>query len=1501
MNDDGTNRKETQEELQARLLSLEAEVEKLLQEQHGDEESFPTQSVLGGEGSAGSRQTIIHFVDVEVYDESAPKTKAEAHDTFQVIIDAEWNKDDRKRDRKISHGDLIVIKGDPCLYYCFVGLVDRYEDSPAGYQGEAAAANIDRTLQRVSEAGKTTLELIVWSETYPGPGVNVDVVFSKTTLTPGTEDNKKVDTTIITDITDPPGETFNIKTPDIIVRVPDGADPDPPEKEYKFPTVLSFTEKPPGYGGNPCVFNTQKITTNKDPKEHFYIDTFKISSTTVPSGVVSFKAFDLAVTKDPLKAKPASTLFATYVNIDQYHTKPEDGTATPGNLPDPAVAVIAEPKVTKGNWKPSEQANTSDWHITSSDSEADTDCDSASFETNKTVFDDTGTSTPASIYSSQLTITNETPTPNVPDTIEMFDATHTWIDPEDVVSTFYFGAPSSAGSSSSGIGYPAWDNTGTYAVGDRFTHDGKVWTVTEAHDADPASPPGNDGNSEDTGEDPDKIYLSTGLNIEADCEDQGTKTIEVSEITALKFDKDAATTKSSFTVLTDIQTPSDTAVPGTKIRDENASEVTAIDVITGQESIISEPTVMKSLDGAYIQSKGKSQGDIFDVITSVGSSEDGNVDTTMVFEKDTTVSNCDDCLVLTPKDLKITETTQYLATRELVTHTEDHDFFVKGTPVKITTFERTDTAYIRKKEKAISVTEYTNQTSITANVSTLTVSKFAVDLKVESVKHKIVSTLRDYNLKAEWQKLPISLTDSTFNFDSKKLVIKRRKGQWSGQKKTASFTNYLWKFAQTTRTDTITAKKVVAHTTDNKKIEVTPWVLYFQCLDRNEIYRDSRQIDIDFDNPKTYTFTPGITRIRTKNQKLVASGEHYDFTFSNVYNTELTKSTTTIKHEDAKWVRLTPSDITITFENEKEVTLTPKQYEFIMEQKLLKMTLKELEIVYSEAVEYEIIPKEWKFEQFKNLIKYKPVTVTNQDGELCVHATECQTVGGGGGMGATTIENMGSVTIEPDVPPIVQNIIDAAKITKIEPGDPLPDTYPVDSMSITEGADPPSVNETIDSLELNCESAPYDVDDLAFQALSVDSGNKTIPDAVIHSSEAKTTPSYINNASVPTSDFNISDVDPTENEKNLHHMDIKVDDASAIPSAVFEDTIVTVTPLSKDQDVTREGAKVCVTDSVSHSDDSVDLHTAEYVKGTDTPQPDKEVASTVVSIGTDSSHTVRNDKFETELTDAGTSYDPMTMTSITLDEVESVLVSKTCQFSKVVITKNYDPSPFAYDNLNFDVNIVDKASASDKTVQWDGQVYHKVDIVNGGSSDVSSTQYKYRITATGQPETTSTKATISTETLDVGDENFEGDYFNYNQPSIEDSSTTGKVFLPLLDECPKSDDVTIVEASSSTDGGLIIANGARCVDSQLIFDFEYDTYDYTFECGVWTKTGSVTEHDGYLEGPNLSEDVYEYPIEVCVGGQKKTIKFLSTEMPDSDAEAVGRLVDITCDTAQSTP
>ena len=68
---------------------------------------------------------------------STPTSKELAHACFEQIIESEWDPLKRKRDRLISHGDLVVIKGDPCLYYGYVAFVDRTEDSPSGYQKES--------------------------------------------------------------------------------------------------------------------------------------------------------------------------------------------------------------------------------------------------------------------------------------------------------------------------------------------------------------------------------------------------------------------------------------------------------------------------------------------------------------------------------------------------------------------------------------------------------------------------------------------------------------------------------------------------------------------------------------------------------------------------------------------------------------------------------------------------------------------------------------------------------------------------------------------------------------------------------------------------------------------------------------------------------------------------------------------------------------------------------------------------------------------------------------------------------------------------------------------------------------------------------------------------------------------------------------------------------------------------------------------------------------------
>jgi len=1548
---------ETAEELKERLIALETQVEEIIAE-NSDPESIFEGTLNVVESPAGSRQTIIHFVDVGDYGLSPPTSRGLGHACFQKIIDDEWDPNKRKRDRLISHGDLIVIKGSPCLYYCYVGLIDRTSDSPSGFQKEA---NIDGTIKNKRESGETRLELIVWTETFPGTGVVVKAEFSKTTLSPGSQQDINLDDLTITP-DDPQPEEVDLKLPEIEVK-DTTPDPAPEPIDVELPTKVEFKpSETDAHLDPPCTFYSQKITGDKVPNgEDIELDMFSLSSTTPTQGdKVVFHAFKLEVKKT--NTKPKATLQATKLDIDQdfldptKSTKSKSATAKPQTFKvsevdvkrTPLTAVdfsTASPSVTPGTWGEVTNYDSTDWNIHENVSQGELDCAYGSFETNRTTIDDSGTETPTNVYSNELTITNETPNGNPStETIEMFDATHSWTGPE-TTNDYYFGAPTSNGSTAQARSYPAWAPNTQYTKGQVVTHGGKTWKVTDDHLSDPAGQevPGVDVNWEERTDDLEKFNFTTDLDINIDCEDvtwDYDNDINVSEITELSFNAPSPSQKDNFDVITNVTAGTPTNVNKGVKSTNKFTEVTALNPILGTKQKLEEHTVLKSLENAYVDKGTKAKDDEFNILTGLGVNENLGKDFDTLALTSSAASSTDDCFAFDVKKIVVNERRQYFNERSATTYTQNWDFYVKGTPVKITTYEQKDNLTLANITKEIKVTEYENNNALNASISNINITEVAVDLKMKAVTHRIQNTIKKFSYDATWQQIPATIYNTTFDFDKHKLTITRRPGEWVGTKKTATFSSYIYKFAQTKRTDVIKAKSVTVSTDEETTVTSEPWKVYFECLKRERLYWREKDTTVSFDNPKTVTLTPyksdlsyqnkevtltpRETELKYQNKELEISSEDYEFNFSNVYELTLENKTTTLTHDNPKWAKFKPSKITIKFEDEKEVTLTPKQYKFIMERKALKLTSKQLEIVYKEAKQYKAIPKNFTFKQFKKLIKYKPVTVTNTEGSLDLNTSECQTLNGTGGMGPTTTENMGSITVEPGSEPEEKISSTEFKEIPISPP-PEPKTYPVDSLKIEEPTEQPEdIDEDIDSLKVECEEVDeyYKQEDIEFDAYELTTGDKSpIPDIDIDSTSVGTKSTTINDAESTKIDWDISNIDPKEETKYIRELGFYIKDTdpnkvtksikecevaktddSDVPDAEILSTRVGKNPLTKPTDFNVEGTKICITETVDNSgntvpDDSATIHSAEYVKGTDNPQPDKTIDSTSVSVTTDNSHTVPADKFETTITPQSTNYDPMEMTSITFDEVEPYYVSEICYFSRVDLNKNYGTS---YDeSASFNVNEITRTPGSPNAITWKGALYDKVDISSVNSPTLKFDRYKYTIDATDQSLQASEKARLTTEEIELGEEQSTSSYFDYPELLLENSNITKKAYVPILDKAPLSDTLKVINPAAYANGSALLnPEGVDCVNNQVFIKFSFLVDQYTVKCGVLTKKSDSTQKVyGHLKGPEVGDEVYQQEVSVCVyvgGGQyeTKTINVLTTSVPDgqTNEDSVGRLM-----------
>lgn len=1715
---------ETEEQLKERLILLEEAVENLLKNK--SEEGF--EGILEVvEDESGQRQTIVHFIEVSEYSMSNPPSKEIAHACFEKIIETEWDPLERKRDRLISHGDLIVIKGDPCLYYCYVAFVDRTEDSPAGYQKESTLGD---GIHNKNKLGQIRLELIVWSEVYPGSGGTAEVEFSKTTLEPGTESESDICDLIITP-DDPQPKEVELTIPKLEIDPEDEEDP----IKFTMPTKLEFDEKDTYVpGGDDCEFYTQKIETDVDPdgdQDHFYIKTFKITPETTTLDNVSFKSFNISITPSD---NPSESFYATGVDLDQPSRSPDDKFTVYGNKPEVSQPDFSKEKI----------INTSNWDIKSSDSSSDTDCDQTSFQSNRVkvtkgdegsgisiesntldITDDTPSSakvetvkfnkvkftdgtestTPinvesntlnisklgtdtnwsydsnkvdieekqeslypdATIESNTLDITDETPPGTQPETIEMFDASHRFIDPDPTTDTFYFGAPKSTGSSAVTPNISVWQSGVNYTAGQLVTHNGQVF-LNEADHLSGTEPPGVDVNWVDDNRDPDKIYFTTGLDVDFNCADARTDSdiIEVSEITSLEMEKTSPELVESFTILKDLQTPTVTPGSPTPAGEESVSYVTAFSSTNGTESTLNASTVLQSLDDAYIDPKEITNGTPFNFLSKVGETElySENNMSGVIFEQ-ATVSDCESCLVLTPKKLQFDKMKQKFGVKTATPKLQDHDFYVKGTPVKITTYEREDTLKIAQTKKKIKITEATNANSVVANVETLTVNKIAINIAIESTKHEIEEMLKSANFTTSWQDLGASISEDEFEFDKKKLVVTTQKGEFYGTKKTATldskkfkfeqskredeiyskdvefdvsynkthdhnevqynvaqtkrtdevyikevkaevehnqtvtFDEKLYTFAQEKRTDKIYATDITVNTTDERNISISPWNLYIKCLNKDTLFWQDRENSLTFDNLTSHTFEPGSLTIAKQDSLISLDSTTYSWVHTNVKDVNIAREKTELKYEDAQQVRIQPKDIVIKFSNEKVIKLTPKEYQFIMEQKLKKLTPRQIKLIYEDAKKYDVIPKNFEFELFKETLKYKPVTVKNEDGGLNISAGECTTVNVQGGMEGSSEEQMGSVVITPK-DPIPKIKISSTEFKEKDLPDPPAepeDPIEVHSLKIEDDDDseqPKPVDETIHSLEVDCDVDPdYEVEDLEFQTTEITEIPIDLPEnPIIYSANITTTDGSLTNPTITSTNIHKDEIDDKKVKKEIEDVVItentepEVDDLeftetelgknsvkeSELPGTIDEEAAkvcVTELPLSDladpkvefdairyeegppspipDKSIYSQNVNVTDTASSDNGDDSVTFDAARYVKGstgppiadkvifslkqrtfdtpsvfngddevtvsslryekgTDTPEPDKTIESTNITIATEPNYTVRNDLFKTEFTDAdddpdAPDYDPISTTHFTFDDAVPVLRNKFCYFSRVDITKDVGTHD---KTLDFDVHQISKSSAPNLTLTWDGIVNQKTVLSSQGSNNKTEKRYKYRIQEEPQTEVSSGVATISTERLEIEDATDES--FEFHEPTIE-SMSGGNAYIPLLDQCPHAGTVEVLKtgpAFDSTSSGLFYdhATGWKCSSGQLSFYYTYQVEKWTLDCGVWVKKeDSLTEKNGVMEGPPLSANpYYSYPIEVCVDGSVRTINVLSTDIPDGQSaeDAVGHLIDIACNQVQ---
>ena len=288
----------TNEELQQALRELEERIFDMEIDLSPPEDAMSNFAVF--ESAAGDRQMIVHFIDVEDYSIELPTNREEARNVFLKVIKEHEN----HQNREIAHGDLMVLNCQPCNYYCYVAKVDKIAGT--GFQAEdrldPPAAVTDKRENRILH------ELVIWTETYPNEGGSAVLSSSVIDITSGDTNSFKVTEFTLTET--PCGEDAEPYEQDI--DYPAGTEVTFEGEVYRASIDIS-TNIPP-VGG---VFSSAAWVEACPQEQTFTIPKISVNYSPDPETDANFKTRSFEVTITPGEVKTLDIYKPTKVITDQ--------------------------------------------------------------------------------------------------------------------------------------------------------------------------------------------------------------------------------------------------------------------------------------------------------------------------------------------------------------------------------------------------------------------------------------------------------------------------------------------------------------------------------------------------------------------------------------------------------------------------------------------------------------------------------------------------------------------------------------------------------------------------------------------------------------------------------------------------------------------------------------------------------------------------------------------------------------------------------------------------------------------------------------------------------------------------------------------------------------------------------------------------------------------------------------------------------------------------------
>lgn len=275
------------------------------------EEGLSSFTVFPKEGA--ERQMVVHFIVAEDYSISPPEKRSDAQSAFLKIIK-------EHRDHQnilITHGDLMVLRGVHCNYYCYVAKVDRYPGT-SGFQDE------DGIGAAISEEynGEVKHELVIWTETYPGEG-GVGGSFDVTVITVSSGSSGTLTFTELTITPKPPDPEISVHSLEVEPSLEDPFGPDIYEVLVNKVTPGVYSEDPAQYissqsisadtdtVGSPNPYNTSQAyfaSPTEDAKPSFYFNTRDVDAVDEPEGTgVPLKDTDITIAEGKCYEKVLSS------------------------------------------------------------------------------------------------------------------------------------------------------------------------------------------------------------------------------------------------------------------------------------------------------------------------------------------------------------------------------------------------------------------------------------------------------------------------------------------------------------------------------------------------------------------------------------------------------------------------------------------------------------------------------------------------------------------------------------------------------------------------------------------------------------------------------------------------------------------------------------------------------------------------------------------------------------------------------------------------------------------------------------------------------------------------------------------------------------------------------------------------------------------------------------------------------------------------------------------